>query len=89
MLVVKIEVAIFGEHWLFILLQTQLPALIDDNTELIVLFVATANELVTLTVVDVEKIVSVFTGILDQLWGEGPARVGGGCSNAERKYVCK
>ena len=38
----------------------------------IVLLVTTANKLVALTVVDVEEIVGVLTGILDQLWGEGP-----------------
>ena len=38
----------------------------------VVLLVATANELVALTVVDVEEIVGVLAGILDQLWGEGP-----------------
>ena len=70
--VVELEVAIFREDWLLILLQAQLPALVDDRMEQIVLFVATAKQLVTLTVIDVEEVVSVLTGILDQLRGEWP-----------------
>ena len=66
-LVVKVEVAIFREDGLFVLLQTQLPALIDHRMEQIALFVATANELIALAIVDIEKIVSVLTSILDQL----------------------
>ena len=70
--VVELEVAIFREDWLLILLQAQLPALVDDRMKQVVLFVATAKQLVTLTVIDVEEVVSVLTGVLDQLRGEWP-----------------
>ena len=68
--VIELEVAIFREDWLFILLQAQLPALIDDCMKQVVLLVATAKQLIALAVVDVEEIVGVLTGVLDQLWGE-------------------
>ena len=71
-LIVELEVAVFRKNWLLKLLQAELRALVDDRMKQVILLVATANELVALTVVDVEKIVGVLTGILDQLWGEGP-----------------
>ena len=70
MLAIKEEVAIFREDGLLVLLQTQLPALIDDHTELVVLFIATTNELIPLAIVDIEKIVCVLTSILDELFGK-------------------
>ena len=72
MLVVKLEVAIFREYRLLELLQAYLPALLDHRVEHVVLLVATSKELVALTVVDVQKIVRVLSGILDQLLGEWP-----------------
>ena len=70
--VVKLEVAILREERLFVLLQTDLPALVHDRTEEVVLLVSTANQLVPLTVEDVEEVVSVLTSVLEQLWGEWP-----------------
>ena len=71
-LIIQLEVAIFREDRLLKFLQAELRALVDDRMKQIVLFVATANKLVALTVIDVEEIVGVLTSILDQLWGEGP-----------------
>ena len=42
--------------------------------EEVALLVAAANQLVALTVVDVEKVVGVLTGVLDQLGWEWPER---------------
>ena len=87
MFVVKLEVAIFREDWLLILLQAQLPALVDDRSKQVVLLVATAKQLVALTVIDVEEIVGVLTGVLDQLWGEWPEsnKGCGFCENVSSK----
>ena len=71
-LVVELEVAIFRKDRFLKLFQAELRALVNDRMKQVVLLVATANELVALTVVDVEEIVGILTGILDQLWGEGP-----------------
>ena len=71
-LIVQLEVAVFRKYRFLELLQAELRALVDDRMKQVVLLVATANELVALTVVDVEEIVCVLTGILDQLRGEGP-----------------
>ena len=74
MFVVKFEVAILSEERLLVLLETELSALVDHGMEEVVLLVATANELVPLTVVDVKEVVRVLTSILEQLWGEGSVR---------------
>ena len=70
MFVVKFEVAILSEERLLVLLETELSALVDHSMEEVVLLVATANELVPLTVVNVEEVVCVLTSVLEQLWGE-------------------
>jgi hypothetical protein len=74
--IIELEVAVFREDWLLILLQAELRALVDDRMKEVVLFVATANKLITLTVVDVKEIVSILTGILHQLRGEWPESKG-------------
>ena len=77
--VVELQVPVFRVQWLLILLQAQLPALVDDGMKEIVLLVATTNQLVALTVVDVEKVVCVLAGVLDQFEWEWPVGMGVVC----------
>ena len=72
--VVEVKVALFRVERFFILFQTQLPALIDNGVEEVVLLVATTNQLVALAVVDVQEIVGVLAGVLDQLRWEWPEK---------------
>ena len=79
MFVVELQVPVFRVQWLLVLLQAQLPALVDHGMKEIVLFVAATNQLVALTVVDVEKVVGVLAGVLDQFEWEWPVEMGVVC----------
>ena len=54
-------------------LGTELGAALEYSVEQVLVGVAAVEELVTQTVIDVEQVVRVFTGVLDQLLRERPA----------------
>ena len=68
-LVVESEVVTLREQGFLVLYQAYVPTPVQNGMEKVVLLVATTNQLIAHPVIDVEQIVSVLSGILDQFRG--------------------
>ncbi len=75
MFIVHLQIVVFGEHGFLVLLQTDIPAPVNNRAKQVVLLVTTAIELVPHPVVNIEEVVRILTCVLHQLWWEGPAAV--------------